>query len=389
MSSLEQNKKEQFIHSVKETVSQNTFVKLTLSNPIKSKELKRFSAQSIELKDQSVLKCTYRYETQDKVKNLHLEEIDEEIVSLLNEHFKQGILIDQSKEQTLLISKKGKATLLSKVSKQNKVLDKSHDRKKNRLVELNEPFLHLLGVSDKNGNLIPKMADKYKQINKYLEIFQANISQIDTSKKLKVVDMGSGKGYLTFALYHYLTYTLNLEVDVIGVELREGLVNKCNTYAKECDFKNLHFLNKRIEDFKESEIDILIALHACDTATDDAIAAGIKADCELIVCAPCCHKQIRREIEKAKNSNSITKHGIFLERSCEMITDTMRALILENYNYKAKIFEFVSNEHTRKNIMLSAVKQNQQVNKDNRKEIEELKSQYGIQQHYLERLMGE
>ena len=135
-------------------------------------------------------------------------------------------------------------------------------------------------------------------------------------------------------------------------------------------------------------VDILIALHACDTATDDALAFGIKANADLIVCAPCCHKQVRREVEESKKLTSITKNGIFLERTCEMVTDTIRSLMLEHYQYKTKIFEFVSNEHTRKNIMLTAIKRSSDAKNEAKSQIGDLKKQYGIGEHYLETLLG-
>jgi len=210
--------------------------------------------------------------------------------------------------------------------------------------------------------------------------------------------MGSGKGYLTFALYDYLHQQLNLKAKVTGVEFRQDLVNLCNDIAKQANFSQLNFVEGTIEDYKVKEINLLIALHACDTATDDAIFKGIQANAELIVVAPCCHKQIRKAMEKNKVKNDVsflTKHGIFLERQAEMVTDGIRALILEYYGYKTKVFEFISDAHTPKNVLVVGVKKAQNLKPKAQSEertkillkIKETKAYFGIDYHHLEKLL--
>jgi len=174
-----------------------------------------------------------------------------------------------------------------------------------------------------------------------------------------VADMGSGKGYLTFALYDYLTNSLGMNTEITGVEYRHDLVNLCNDISEKSAFTQLKFTQSTIEDFDPKNTNILIALHACDTATDDAIAKGIEAEADLIVVAPCCHKQIRREMEKSKAQNDLqflTQHGIFMERQAEMVTDGIRALVLEYFGYSTKVFEFISDTHTPKNAMIIGMK---------------------------------
>lgn len=217
-----------------------------------------------------------------------------------------------------------------------------------------------------------------------------------SGKLRKVADMGSGKGYLTFALYDYLNSVLKFETEVVGVEYRKDMVDLCNTIAQKSNFNRLSFVHGSIEDFNPEAIDLLIALHACDTATDDAIYKGIKANAELIVVAPCCHKQIRREIVKNKVKNEVsflTKYGIFLERQAEMVTDGIRALILEYFGYKTKVFEFISDAHTPKNVLVVGIKnQKHQIEKQKQQEIlEKIKSSkayFGIDYHHLERLLS-
>ncbi|MFC0182914.1 SAM-dependent methyltransferase [Pseudarcicella hirudinis] len=204
--------------------------------------------------------------------------------------------------------------------------------------------------------------------------------------------MGSGKGYLTFALYDYLHNVLKLNTEITGVEYRQDMVDLCNRIAGKSGFNQLNFVQGTIEEFESEHINLLIALHACDTATDDAIYKGIRAGAELIVVAPCCHKQIRREIEKNKAENELnflTKYGIFLERQAEMVTDGIRALILEYFGYKTKVFEFISDAHTPKNVLVVGIKSKERDDKKAGilKKIQETKTYFGIDYHHLERLL--
>jgi len=176
-----------------------------------------------------------------------------------------------------------------------------------------------------------------------------------------------------------------MQVSVTGIELRKELVDYCNDIAEKCGFENLNFECKPIQEYADKKIDILIALHACDTATDDAITKGIIAKADLIVCAPCCHKQVRQSLKGKEQEDPILKYGIFKERQFEMVTDTIRALILEKQQYQTKIFEFVSNEHTRKNVMLVATKSTKEIDvKKVNSKIKGIKEAYGIEEHYLE-----
>ena len=206
---------------------------------------------------------------------------------------------------------------------------------------------------------------------------------------VRIADMGAGKGYLTFALHELLTQRLQMDVDIKGVEIRPDLVLKINEIIKADGLKGLEFVESSIEAYHPEKLDVLIALHACNTATDDAIASGIKAGAELIVCAPCCHKQIRQEMERSGRFNAITRYGIFLERQAVMVTDTIRALVLEYFGYKTQVMEFIEMEHTPKNVLLVGKKTLKNA-KDTiiAQQIAELKAQYGIESHYLETALG-
>ena len=229
------------------------------------------------------------------------------------------------------------------------------------------------------------MQHKYKQINRYVEIIEGILKDTIIKNNFSVVDMGSGKGYLTFALYDYLQNKYDA-VKVTGIEMREDLVLKCNNIAVQSKYSNLHFEKGSINETTLASVDMLIALHACDTATDDAIAKGIKANATYIICAPCCHKQIRKQMAPINALKLITKHGILLERQAEMVTDTIRALILEANGYKTKVFDFIEEEDTPKNVLIVGTKTNfsEELLKENMEKVQDLKTMFGIKEHYLE-----
>lgn len=378
-----------FFSAFKDSVTNNTFVKLTLSKPVrKSDNLPNVYVRQITLREQMYFQFTYRYNTNDQVKNYTLEDAIIELESLLLEKFRAGILFTLENDVLIFISKKKKISYKTNAPSFKNKLPDTHDKPKEKRTEKSE-YLQHLGITDKQHNVIPKMADKYRQINKYLEIIENQLSAVNTNTTINIVDMGSGKGYLTFALYDYLVNTKNYNVSVTGIELRDNLVNYCNDIAKTCGFDNLNFIAQPIEDYDNAKIDILIALHACDTATDDAIFKGLSAQAELIICAPCCHKQIRQQVKGKPQESPLLKYGIFKERQFEMVTDTIRALILEQHHYNTKVFEFISNEHTRKNVMLIGSKSNKK--KDTSaitSKIEDIKQQFQIEEHYLEALLN-
>ena len=370
------------------SVLENNFVKLTLSKPIrKSDGLPNVYIRLVQIKGAEMFQFTYHYTTNDKVKNYTLQQAIEELEVLLLENFRAATLFTLANDLLVFISKKKKVSYKKNAPSFKNKLPETHDKPKERLAESGS-YLQHLGITDKNGKVIHKMADKYRQINKYLEIIEGLLKSTKLPKKINIVDMGSGKGYLTFALYDYLVNQKKYNATVTGIELREGLVNYCNDVSQKSDFKNLSFVAQPIQDYDNNKIDILIALHACDTATDDAIYKGLASKAELIICAPCCHKQIRQQVKGKEQESPLLKYGIFKERQFEMVTDTIRALILEKHNYNTKVFEFISNEHTRKNVMLVGTKSSKKTDtKKVETKISELKTAYQIEKHYLETLL--
>ncbi len=380
-----------FLENIRQSFEAGTLVKITLAKPrSKSAELKNIYVRPVELKKGLMLSFTYRYQTKDEVKNYTIDEALELISGFLGGKFMRLHLFTTEQDFELSINKKGNGFVRTSEPAFTEAVIQTHDHQKKRWVDPQAFYLHRLEITDARGKVRPSKNDKFKQINKYIEIVDALIDQLAENEELQIVDMGSGKGYLTFALYDFLKNIKKRDAKITGVEMRPDLVELCNQIARESKFEKLGFEKGSIIDFDLQQTDVLIALHACDTATDDAIFKGIRAEAGLIICAPCCHKQIRKEISASANEIPMLKYGILLERQAEMITDTIRALILEKHGYESNVFEFISSEHTGKNLMIAAVKLNKEIDKENiQSKIDGLKQQYGITTHYLEKLLIE
>jgi len=354
-------------------------------------ELKSAEGRKVMLKAGERLSLVWRYKTRDITKNYDLEEA----VALLREglalYFRSARL--STRAYDLTFERNGEKVRMKRQTVAGRAAaPTSHDRAKQRLLsEADRPWLHRLGITDAGGRVRNDAQDKFRQINKMVEIFAPLIQVFGREKPIRIVDMGAGKGYLTFALYDYLTNTAGIEVEMVGVEFRKSLVDLCNGIAGESGFVRLHFAEGSILDHDASGADAVIALHACDTATDDAIAKGIAAGADLIAVAPCCHKQIRREMEAGKAQNDLDfllKHGVFLERQAEMVTDGLRALLLEASGYRTRVFEFVPDAHTPKNVLIVAQKDGRVGRDAALGKVAETKRFFGIGRHYLEGLLG-
>jgi len=374
------------------SVREDSFIRLTLSKPSNKKsEVKKMIIRMIIIKEKRHFTFVYRHAKKDITKNFTIEEGGDKIINLMQSEFMISNLFVTNYHIAAEKLENGNFKLKKLAHTSDMVATRSHDKQKKSLLTQNG-YLKALGILNSKGNVQKDKGDKYKQINKYIEIIDGILrknGEIDKLDPFHVVDMGSGKGYLTFALYDYLKYKKGKNVKLRGIEMRPDLVDICNSIAQDSKFEQLSFAQGTIAESKLKPVDALIALHACDTATDDAIAKGIQADAQLILVAPCCHKQIRKEIPTSTALQSIMQHGILKERQAEIVTDTIRALILQLHGYKTQIFEFISTEHTGKNIMISAIKEGEgAINKaDIQKEVDDLKAVFGIGKHYLEGLL--
>ena len=377
---------------IRESFESNTLIKLTLSNKRnKSNDLNNVFVKPAVIKAETLISFVYRYATKDITKNFGIDEAIEEITGLLTEHFLNADLFTTENDFSLLSNKKGNSKLLKKPATSTEIPLFSHDKIKQRFIQPEgNIYLRDLGVLTAEFKVRADMQDKFKQINKYVEIIDGILKNAEKTETLSVVDMGSGKGYLTFALYDYLKKNMSGDIRVTGVEFRPDLVEKCNKIAADAGFEGLNFIEGTIEKATLPDFNMLIALHACDTATDEAIYRGIKAKTPVIVCAPCCHKQIRKQMNPENILKEITRHGILEERQAEMLTDTLRALIMEAYGYKTRVFEFIATEHTPKNVLIAGTSKKPLTKPDQEvmERIHQLKAQFGIEQHHLEKLLG-
>lgn len=384
-----------FIDKIKASIDEGSFVKISLGN-YKGIEpnLKQIFVKKILLKDKENLSFVYRYKTNDITKNYSLQDgIIRLQDSFAMDQFRIATLFTTTGDAILeyLANDKLKLRVTQPIitEKPNAL----HDEVKNRFITSKDKlYLQRLGICDKSGNVYAASQDKYQQINHYIEILHHQFESIPKSDALTIADMGSGKGYLTFALYDFLSNQGFRNFKITGIEMRANLVELCNKIASESGFSSLQFVEGMVMSYTQ-EANIIIALHACDTATDEALCKGIQSNSELIVVAPCCHKQIRRAIEESKQTNTldfILKHGLFLERQAELITDAIRILILEYYNYKVKVVDFIADIHTPKNTMIIARKKTAKEHNQGKiaKQISEAKKFFGIEYHQLERLLA-
>lgn len=381
-----------FISLLNESLDKNNFVRLVLVNRRdKSSTLKSASAKVISIKKGLRLSFVLRHETKDITENYTFAECGAKVEALLLNDFTQADLFTLTANHYISIARNGEVKLRTTPPTETEKPTLSHDKEKVRLITAeNKAYLNRLGITTADGKVKMDMQDKYRQINKYVEIIEGVLKSVELEETFSVADMGAGKGYLTFALYDYLVNVLHKTPSMVGVELRKELVDKCNTIAKESGFTGLSFAEGTIMDASLPKMDMLIALHACDTATDDAIFRGMQAKAKVIVCAPCCHKQIRKQLNPTGNLHKITQFGILKERQAELLTDGLRALIMEAYGYKTNVFEFIATEHTPKNVLIVGIKEREVTTPDPKilEQIADVKRVYGIAYHQLEKLLG-
>ena len=381
---------QQFLQAFQKALESQSFDRMILSQyQGELEQLEKMTFRVVMLQGQAVLSCLYRHKTQDVTKNYSLDTALDTVTALLAQ-CKQANLLTTEQEWQLKKNKKKAILTQSKNKTVTKAVEQQgHDRVKHRFVDQDSYFLQPLGITDAKAHIIPSMARKWKQINKFVEIFSGALSHIQLPEQLRVVDFGSGKGYLTFALYDYLLKQ-DLNPFVTGVELNSKMVEFCQEVANKSDFQQLDFFQGDVRTYQPERLDVMIALHACDVATDFAIHTGIRLNAEMIMCAPCCHKELRPQLKAPLVLQPMLQFGIHAGQQAEMLTDTIRALLLKAYGYETKVFEFVALEHTSKNKMILATKRKDYQAPDVAvlAQIQALKEMYSIQKHSLELLLN-
>jgi hypothetical protein len=384
----------EFIDKLRSAIKKRTYVKLLLTKRVLGNQnLNKIVVRYVELSGKPHLQFVYKYDRNDEAKNFTIEDGITQLQSIIGNNFLDNYLYTTKEDLNLRYNNKNEGKIIKSKPTFNEAADGSHDEAKKRLLDTKKSvYFKSLGITDQKGEIIPSMNAKYKQVEKFVEIIDSLADNVKDCSPVKIADMGCGKGYLTFATYDYLTNNRELAVDMKGVETQENLVKFCNNIAQKSSFGGLEFVQSNINDYKPGELDILIALHACDTATDDAIYLGIQSGAKLIVVSPCCHKQIRQQMKITSNNvlEPALKYGVVMERMAELLTDSLRVLILNKNGYKTKLFEFIEPEFTSKNTIITAEKGEMPSAEEQaaiQAQIDAIKNKFDIKFHYLEKLI--
>ena len=400
---------ERFLRLLETALADGQFVKLLLSKAVAAAvdpadTAERLTVREVLLRGERQLSFVWRYPTRDITKNQPLTEGLTSIKALLGAQFQSAHLHTQSEEVQLAFTRKGRPKLslarhaLAELPAGALQLS-GHDKEKQRYLSLSRRFWLDLGLTHEvrgEAQLVPAMSRKWKQINKFIEMFSAAVKAagLDASSAVHVADFGSGKGYLTFAVHDWLV-AQGKQAHVTGVELREDMVKLCAAAAARHGLQGLNFDQGDVRSYQPAKLDVMIALHACDIATDYAIHLGLRAGASVIMCSPCCHKQIRPQMQLPPLLRPMLQHGIHLGQEAEMVTDSLRALLLEAQGYETQVFEFIALEHTSKNKMILAVKKTGAAaaaqaarRPELLAQIAEIKRFYGLREHCLESLLA-
>ncbi|BCG61015.1 methyltransferase [Paenibacillus sp. URB8-2] len=312
----------------------------------------------VQLKNGLHYQFAYYTGSQVEHRNIPAESAADELKLLLGDVFRQGLLCTEEADYQVLISKKLKATILTKPPTKKAAADLSHNRRKQYVLEEGEPvpFLIELGIMNDSGKVHAKKYDKFRQINRFLEMVEDVLPSLPAGRPLTIVDFGCGKSYLTFALYHYLAVREKRELNIVGLDLKADVIAHCSALADKLGYDKLRFLVGDIADYNELDrVDMVVTLHACDTATDAALEKAVRWGASVILSVPCCQHELFAQIEN-EIMEPLLSHGILKERFSALATDAIRAKLLDLMGYRTQLLEFIDMEHTPKNILIRAVK---------------------------------
>lgn len=351
---------EAFVQHIREALRANTFARLLVSAPVnRTQAVERITGRLIELKGVPCVSLTLREARRDTTKNLPFDELPGWLVRQLDGTFRSAVLETTAGQWQFNLSPKGRPRLVFHKTQTARPPERAHDLPKSGWLDATaQPWLRALGLCDDAGKVRASMADKHRQLERYLEILSHLVRDCGWTpdKPLKIADMGCGKGYLTFGVWHLLNRRLGLRAEVIGVEARPELVAQANAVATGVNAESLQFVAGDIAAVVVDKLDALLALHACNTATDDALARGVRAGAKLIVVSPCCHQELRPLLGRPEPLAPLLQHGLLAERFSEWLTDGLRTLQLEAAGYTTKVIEFVASEHTPRNVLIAGVR---------------------------------
>ena len=348
------------------------FISATLSNSKKKDDVQKVKVRPVLKKE--VL--YFQFESFRNNQAFHENVEEKKACEILLEYMgnmRQMQMETQRADYTVLVSKKGKVTIKSKIKKGGKKkIDMSHDRKKKYVLEegVPVPFLQDLGVMTQDGKIVRAKSDKFRQINRFLEFIEDILPNLDPGRETTIIDFGCGKSYLTFAMYHYLHCLKGYPVRIIGLDLKKDVISRCNLLAEQYGYEKLRFYHGDIASYEGVDrVDMVVTLHACDTATDYALAKAVRWGARVILSVPCCQHELNRQM-KNEQMKPVFQYGLIKERMAALYTDALRAQLLEGQGYRTQILEFIDMEHTPKNILIRAVWDGRK--KHNEKELQEI-----------------
>ncbi|WP_312701250.1 SAM-dependent methyltransferase [Sedimentibacter sp.] len=371
---------------VNKSIEENKFIYGVFTTPKNKMDnpYKKITMRPVNVKNKSIIQFEKFTDKQAFHENYSYDEAKEEIVNLITDGYKNINLFTSDADYQIIVSKKGSIKVTEK-QPSKKQSTEEHNKKKQYIIGENEPcdFLELLGVMNKQGMVYSKKYDKFKQINKFLEIVDDSLKGRELKDDFMIVDFGCGKAYLTFALYYYFYHLRNVRVKIIGLDLKEEVINYCNEVSKKLGYDNLKFICGDIQNFDyEKNIDMIVTLHACDTATDASLVKAIRWNADIILSVPCCQHEF---YDKIKNTElePMLKHGLIKERVSSLVTDSLRGLFLETKGYRVQLMEFIAMEHTPKNILIRAIKTGKE-NKNAEKEYNDFKKFWNLEDLFIE-----
>ena len=339
---------------------------IIISNPHKDSDISKVKVRPVMLKDTLFFQVTEYKGTQVFHENYDKKQLIDKIEEYLQGNFKQMELTCTMMQAMVLVSKKGKVTIKKKQIQAEKKVDLSHNKAKKYILQEGTlvPFLVDLGVQTKEGKIVRSNYDKFRQINRYLEFVADIMPNFPQDRCINIIDFGCGKSYLTFALYYYMKILCNRDIQIIGLDLKEKVIEDCNALAVRYGYDKLKFVTGDVSTYTgEGNVDMVVTLHACDTATDYAIEKAVKWGARVIFTVPCCQHEVNMQISN-KELQPLLKYGLIKERMSALITDAIRANLLEEQGYQVQVMEFIDMEHTPKNILIRAVKEKEGKGKD-------------------------
>lgn len=332
---------------------------IIISNPRRAALAQKVKIRPVLLKEKLNFQVTEYKGKQVFHENVEKSAAIAYIIEQMENFFGQMVLESAAKTVNVLVSKKGTVTIKQKAQK-NEIKQKelSHNRKKHYILEegIAVPFLVDLGVQTKEGKIVNSRYDKFRQINRYLEFIQDIVENLPKGREITIVDFGCGKSYLTFAMYYYLKELKGFDIRVIGLDLKEDVIAYCNELKDKYGYDKMSFTTGDIANYTGvNSVDMVVTLHACDTATDYALEKAVRWGASVILSVPCCQHELNYQM-KNEELSAVLKYGLLKERIAALVTDGLRAEMLEQCGYDTQVLEFIDMEHTPKNILIRAVK---------------------------------